>query len=205
MPDGGIGAPTKRREDTRFLTGRGKYTDDFTPQNTSYCAFARSQVANGKINSIDTSAAANMPGVLATFTGDDFVETGGNPAGWAIVSRDGEPMKEPKRPVLAHGKVRHMGDAYAAVIAETLEQALDAVEAIEADIEELDAIVDMASAVANTGSLVHDEIETNTCFDWGWIEDNRAATDEAIKNAPHVTTLELVCLLYTSPSPRDRG
>ena len=192
MPDGGIGAPTKRREDTRFLTGRGKYTDDFTPQNTSYCAFARSQVANGKINSIDTSAAANMPGVLATFTGDDFVETGGNPAGWAIVSRDGEPMKEPKRPVLAHGKVRHMGDAYAAVIAETLEQALDAVEAIEADIEELDAIVDMASAVANTGSLVHDEIETNTCFDWGWIEDNRAATDEAIKNAPHVTTLELV-------------
>lgn len=192
MPDGGIGAPTKRREDTRFLTGRGKYTDDFTPQNTSYCAFARSQVANGKINSVDMSAAAEMPGVLATFTGEDFVNVGGNPAGWAIVSRDGEPMKEPKRPVLAHGKVRHVGDAYAAVVAETLEQALDAVEAIEADIEELDAVIDMASAVANSGSLVHDEIETNTCFDWGWIEDNRAATDEAIKNAPHVTTLELV-------------
>ncbi|AKS46047.1 carbon-monoxide dehydrogenase large subunit [Octadecabacter temperatus] len=192
MPDGGIGAPTKRREDTRFLTGRGKYTDDFTPQNTSYCAFARSQVANGKINSVDMSAAAEMPGVLATFTGEDFVETGGNPAGWAIVSRDGEPMKEPKRPVLAHGKVRHVGDAYAAVVAETLEQALDAVEAIEADIEELDAVTDMASAVANAGSLVHDEIETNTCFDWGWIEDNRAATDDAIKAAPHVTTLELV-------------
>ncbi|SMX39484.1 xanthine dehydrogenase family protein molybdopterin-binding subunit [Octadecabacter ascidiaceicola] len=192
MPDGGIGAPTKRREDTRFLTGRGKYTDDFTPQNTSYCAFARSQVANGKINSVDMSAAAEMPGVLATFTGEDFVEVGGNPAGWAIVSRDGEPMKEPKRPVLAHGKVRHVGDAYAAVVAETLEQALDAVEAIEADIEELDAVIDMASAVAGSGSLVHDEIETNTCFDWGWIEDNRAATDEAIKAAPHVTTLELV-------------
>ena len=60
MPDGGIGAPTKRREDTRFLTGRGKYTDDFTPQNTSYCAFARSQVANGKINGVDMSAAAEM-------------------------------------------------------------------------------------------------------------------------------------------------
>lgn len=192
MPDGGIGSPTKRREDTRFLTGRGKYTDDFTPQNTSYCAFARSQVANGKINSVDMSAAAEMPGVLATFTGEDFVNVGGNPAGWAIVSRDGEPMKEPKRPVLAHSKVRHVGDAYAAVVAETLEQALDAVEAIEADIEELDAVIDMASAVANSGSLVHDEIETNTCFDWGWIEDNRAATDEAIKNAPHVTTLELV-------------
>ncbi|MBU2982848.1 xanthine dehydrogenase family protein molybdopterin-binding subunit [Lentibacter algarum] len=192
MPDGGIGAPTKRREDTRFLTGRGKYTDDITPQNTSYCAFARSQVANGKINSIDTSQATKMPGVLAAFTGEDFVEVGSNPAGWLINSRDGEPMKEPKRPVLAHGKVRHVGDAYAAVVAETLEQAMDAVEAIEADIDELDAVVDMASAVADPGTLVHDEIETNICFDWGWIEDNRAATDEAIKNAPHVTTLELV-------------
>ena len=192
MPDGGIGAPTKRREDTRFLMGRGKYTDDYKPQNTSYCAFARSTVANGKINSVNTDAAAGMPGVLALFTGEDFAEVGGNPAGWAINSRDGEPMKEPKRPVLAHGKVRHVGDAYAAVIAETLEQAMDAVEAIEADIEELDAVIDMASAVANSGNLVHDEIETNVCFDWGWIEDNRAATDEAIKNAPHVTTLELV-------------
>lgn len=189
---GGIGASTKRREDNRFLTGRGRYTDDLTPQNTSYCAFARSNVANGKILKIDTSAAAEMPGVLAIFTGEDFTEVGGNPAGWAIVSRDGTPMKEPKRPVLAHGKVRHVGDAYAAVVAETLEQALDAVEAIEADIEELDAVVNMAQAVANSGTLVHDEVETNVCFDWGWIEDNRAATDEAIKNAPHVTTLELI-------------
>jgi len=189
---GAIGTPTKRREDVRFLTGRGKYTDDFIPQNASYCAFARSTVANGKIKKIDTSKAAKMPGVLAIFTGEDFVDVGGNPAGWAINSRDGTPMKEPKRPVLAHGKVRHVGDAYAAVIAETLEQAMDAVEAIDADIEELDAVINMADAVANSKNLVHDEIETNVCFDWGWIEDNRAATDEAIKNAPHVTTLELV-------------
>ena len=190
--DGGMGFATKRREDVRFLTGRGKYTDDYTPVNTTYCAFARSTVANGTINSIDTSKAAAMPGVVAVFTGEDFVEVGGNPAGWAIVSRDGDPMKEPKRPVLAHGKVRHVGDAYAAVIAETLAEALDAVEAIEADIDELDAVVNMADALANDSVLVHDEIGTNQCFDWGWIEDNRAATDEAIKNAPHVTTLELV-------------
>ena len=190
--DGGMGFATKRREDVRFLTGRGKYTDDYTPVNTTYCAFARSTVANGTINSIDTSEAAAMPGVVAVFTGEDFVEVGGNPAGWAIVSRDGDPMKEPKRPVLAHGKVRHVGDAYAAVIAETLAEALDAVEAIEADIDELDAVVNMADALANDSVLVHDEIGTNQCFDWGWIEDNRAATDEAIKNAPHVTTLELV-------------
>lgn len=192
MPkDGGIGASTTRREDVRFLTGRGKYTDDITLQGQTYAAFARSDVANGKIKSIDTSAAAAMPGVLTIFTGEDFVDVGGNPAGWLINSRDGTPMKEPKRPVLAHGKVRHVGDAYAAVIAETAEQALDAVAAIEADIEELPAVVDMAAAVAG-GALVHDEIETNVCFDWGWIEDNRAATDAAIKAAPHVTTLELI-------------
>ncbi len=192
MPkDHGIGASPKRREDIRFLTGRGKYTDDIALQRQTHAVFARSQVANGRIVSIDTSKAAAMPGVLAVFTGADFADVGGNPAGWLINSRDGEPMKEPKRPVLAHGKVRHVGDAYAAVIAETADQARDAAEAIEAEIEELPAVTDMKAAVAG-GALVHDEIGTNTCFDWGWIEDNRAATDAAISAAPHVFTLELV-------------
>ena len=192
MPkDSGIGASTKRREDIRFLTGLGQYTDDISLTGETHAVFARSEVANGIIKSIDTSAAENMPGVLAVFTGDDFVDVGGNPAGWLINSRDGEPMKEPKRPVLAHGKVRHVGDAYAAVIAETAEQARDAAEAIEIDIDEQPAVVDMKAALEG-GALVHDEIGTNQCFDWGWIEDNRTATDEAIKNAPHVTTLELV-------------
>ena len=189
--DGGIGASTLRREDIRFLTGEGMYTDDIQLQGQTYAVFARSDVANGVIKSIETSVAVAMPGVLAVFTGADFAEVGGNPAGWLINSRDGEPMKEPKRPVLAHGKVRHVGDAYAAVIAETRTQAMDALAAIEADIEELPAVINMAEAVKG-GSLVHDEIETNVCFDWGWIEDNRAATDAAIKAAPHVTTLELV-------------
>ena len=192
MPkDTGIGASTKRREDVRFLTGRGRYSDDIQTQGECAAIFARSTVANGVIKSIDTTAAAAMPGVLAVFTGEDFAEVGGNPAGWLINSRDGEPMKEPKRPVLAHGKVRHVGDAYAAVIAETVEQARDAVEALEVEIEELPAIVNMKDALSGT-NYVHDEIGTNQCFDWGWIEDNRAATDEAIKNAHHVTTLELV-------------
>ncbi|MEL6642186.1 MAG: xanthine dehydrogenase family protein molybdopterin-binding subunit [Pseudomonadota bacterium] len=188
---GVIGASDKRREDVRFLTGRGQYTDDIQIAGQVYACFARSDVAHGKIVSIDTAAAKAMPGVLEVFTGEDFAEVGGNPAGWLINSRDGEPMKEPKRPVLAHGKVRHVGDAYAAVIAETPEQAKDAVEALNAEITPLPAVVDMKAAL-DGGSLVHDEIETNQCFDWGWIEDNRAATDEAIKNAHHVTTLELV-------------
>ncbi len=193
MPkDQGIGASSKRREDVRYLTGRGKYTDDITLQGQTYAVFVRSEVAHGIIKSIDTSAAAAMPGVLAIFTGDDFTETGGNPAGWAINNRDGTPMKEPKRPVLAHGKVRHVGDAYAAVVAETRAEAQAAAEAIEADIEELPAIISMADALANSDNRVHDEIDDNCCFDWGWIEDNREAVDAAIKAAPHVTTLELV-------------
>lgn len=193
MPkDNGIGASPKRREDVRFLTGKGRYTDDIKLQNQCFAVFLRSQVAHGIINSIDTSAAEEMPGVLAVFTGADFTEVGGNPAGWLINSRDGTPMKEPKRPVLSHGKVRHVGDAYAAVVAETREQAVSAAEAIDADIEELEAITDMAAALANSDLRVHDEIDDNQCFDWGWIEDNREATDQAIKNADHVTTLELI-------------
>jgi aerobic carbon-monoxide dehydrogenase large subunit len=193
MPkDHGIGASSKRREDVRFLTGRGNYTDDHALHHQTYAVFVRSQVAHGRIRSVDMSAAAAMPGVLAVFTGEDFKDVGGNPAGWLINSRDGTPMREPKRPVLAHGKVRHVGDAYAAVVAETYSQARDAAEAVVADIEELPAIVDMAAAVADAGNRVHDDIPDNVCFDWGWIEDNRAKVDAAIKAAPHVTVLNLV-------------
>ncbi|MBB5515509.1 carbon-monoxide dehydrogenase large subunit [Rubricella aquisinus] len=195
MPkDSGIGASSKRREDVRFLTGNGNYTDDHSMQGEAHAVMVRSNVAHGKILSIDTSAVENMPGVLAVFTGEDFVEVGGNPAGWLIHSRDGEPMREPKRPVLAHGKVRHVGDAYAAIIAETVQQGRDAAEALAAatEIEELPAVVNMAAAVANADNRVHDEIPDNLCFDWGWIEDNRDAVDQALKDAPHVTTLELV-------------
>ena len=190
--DGGIGASTKRREDVKFLTGKGRYTADISLRGQAYACFVRSQVAHGKINSINTKAAQAMPGVLKIMTGEDFANVGGNPAGWLVQSRGGETMKEPKRPVLAHGKVRHVGDAYAVVVAETLEQARDAAEAIEADITELPAIIDMRDAVANPKNRVHDEFDNNVVFDWGWIEDNRAAVDEAFKKAPHVTTLELV-------------
>ena len=195
MPkDHGIGASVKRREDVRFLTGTGVYTDDLAMHGQTYAVFVRSNLAHGRIVKVGVEAASGMPGVLATFTGADFVAVGGNPAGWLINSRDGTPMREPKRPVLAHGKVRHVGDAYAAVIAETYNQAKDAAQAI-ADasvIEELPAVINMAAALANPDNRVHDEIPDNQCFDWGWIEDNRASVDAAIKAAPHVTTLELV-------------
>ncbi|MCR8726284.1 xanthine dehydrogenase family protein molybdopterin-binding subunit [Frigidibacter sp. ROC022] len=192
MPDGGIGAPTKRREDLRFLTGKGRYTDDINLRGQSYCVFVRSQVAHGRIVSIDTSKAAAMPGVIQVFTGDDFAEVGSIPCGWQIHDRKGEPMLEPAHPVLARGKVRYVGDAYAAVVAETEAQARDAAEAVEAEIEELPAVIDMVKAVSDKSNLVHDEIGSNLCYDWGFVEENREATAKAIDEAYHVTTLELV-------------
>ena len=193
MPkDHGIGASPKRREDVRFLTGTGNYTDDYNVHGQAYVHFLRSDVAHGKINGIDTAAAAAMPGVVRIFTGTDFEGVGGLPCGWQITDKHGGPMKEPAHPVLAQGKVRHVGDPIAAIVADTLEQARDAAEAIELDIEELPAAVNMKAALEDGAPRVHDDLSDNLCYDWGFVEENKAAVDEAIANAHHVTTLELV-------------
>ena len=127
MPmDGGIGASTKRREDLRFLTGNGRYTDDINLRGQLYAYFLRSQVAHGRINGIDSAQAAAMPGVVRIFTGKDFEGVGGLPCGWQVTDKHGQPMQEPAHPVLAQGKVRHVGDPIAVVVAETAEQARDA-------------------------------------------------------------------------------
>ncbi|MCY3879344.1 MAG: xanthine dehydrogenase family protein molybdopterin-binding subunit [Rhodobacteraceae bacterium] len=191
MPkDFGIGASTKRREDARFLTGNGQYTDDINIHGQAYAHFLRSQVAHGKISAVNVEAAAAMPGVIRIFTGADFEGVGGLPCGWQVTDRHGEPMKEPGHPVLAQGKVRHVGDPIAAVVAESAAEARDAAEAIEVEIEELPAVIDMKAAVEG-GPLVHDDIGSNLCYDWGFIEDNRDEVDAAIRDAHHVTTLEL--------------
>jgi len=192
MPkDTGIGASVKRREDVRFLSGKGRYTDDINVPGQAYCYILRSSVAHGKINSVNTTAAAGMPGVVSILTGADFVEVGGLPCGWQLHSIDGSPMHEPKHPVLADGKVRHVGDPIAAVIAESYAEARDAAEAIDVDISELPAVVDAKSA-ATSGTKVHDDIPSNVCFDWGFVQENKEAVDAAIASAHHVTTLELV-------------
>ncbi len=192
MPaDGGIGASTRRREDVRFLTGKGQYTDDINIRGQAHVHFLRSDIAHGRINNIDISDAENMPGVIRIFTSRDFEGVGGVPCGWQVTDRFGQPMQEPKHPVLAEGKVRHVGEPIAAVVAETREQARDAAEAIIVDIEELPAVIDMKAALADGATKVHDDLTSNLCFDWGFVEENREAVDEAIKNAHHVTTLEL--------------
>jgi carbon-monoxide dehydrogenase large subunit len=193
MPkDGGIGAASKRREDVRFLTGTGNYTDDINIRGQAYVHFLRSDVAHGRIEKLDTAQAAAMPGVVRIFTGADFEGVGGLPCGWQLTDKHGAPMQEPGHPVLAQGKVRHVGDPIAAVVADTPEQARDAAEAIVYDIAELPAVVDMKAALDPGAPKVHDELESNLCYDWGFVEENKPAVDAAFEKAAHVTTLELV-------------
>ncbi len=193
MPkDGGIGASSKRREDIRFLTGEGNYTDDINLRGQAYVFFLRSDIAHGTLNSVDTSAAEGMPGVVKIFTGADFEAVGSIPCGWQVTDKHGEVMQEPRHPVLAHGKVRHVGEPIAAVVAESLAQARDAAEAIVVDITDLPAVIDMKEAVKEGAPKVHDDLTSNLCYDWGFVEENKGAVDKAFEEAAHVTTLELV-------------
>ncbi|WP_176250096.1 xanthine dehydrogenase family protein molybdopterin-binding subunit [Sulfitobacter sp. HGT1] len=193
MPkDGGIGASSKRREDIRFLTGEGNYTDDINLHGQAYVFFLRSDIAHGILNSVDTSAAETMPGVVKIFTGADFEAVGSIPCGWQITDKHGEVMQEPRHPVLAHGKVRHVGEPIAAVVAESLAEARDAAEAIVLDITDLPAVINMKEAVKEGATKVHDDLTSNLCYDWGFVEENKGAVDKAFEEAHHVTTLELV-------------
>ncbi|MFK7834843.1 MAG: xanthine dehydrogenase family protein molybdopterin-binding subunit [Sulfitobacter sp.] len=193
MPkDGGIGASSKRREDIRFLTGTGNYTDDMNLRGQSHVVFLRSDMAHGKINGINSAAAAAMPGVLRIFTAADFESAGGIPCGWEVTDKHGQPMQEPKHPILAEGKVRHVGDPIAAVVAETEEQARDAAEAIELHIEELPAVIDMKAALEEGSTKVHDDLTSNLCYDWGFVEENKEAVEQAFKDAAHVTSVDLI-------------
>ncbi|MBH67934.1 MAG: carbon monoxide dehydrogenase [Rhodospirillaceae bacterium] len=192
MPDGatnsGIGASVKRLEDFRFLTGQGHYTDDINRPDQSYAYMLRSPHAHAKIIAIDTSNAESAAGVIAVFTGEDM-QVGGLPCGWQIHSEDGEPMHEPPHPVLAQGKVRHVGDQVAVVIADTLANAKSAANRIKVDYEILPAVMDMKAAEAG-GPLVHDDIATNKCYDWGL--GDKEAVDAALSAAAHVTEIDIV-------------
>src|SRR5215831_8607936 len=132
---GVIGTPVRRREDYRFLTGQGTYTDDINRPGQLYAYILRSPHASARLSRIDTSAAASAPGVVAVYTGQDMAEDGigSLPCGWLIHSKDGSPMKEPPHPVLAVDRVRHVGDPVAVVIAESLGQARDAAESVAVD------------------------------------------------------------------------
>jgi carbon-monoxide dehydrogenase large subunit len=187
-----IGASVKRKEDYRFLTGGGQYTDDVAPEHTTYAVFVRSPHAHAKLRKVNTAKAAKAPGVVAVYTGDDVAKAGinGLPCGWLITDLNGQPMKEPPYPVLAQGKVRHVGDRVAVVIAETYNQAKDAAELVEVDYEVLASVTDAAAARKKGAPALHDIAPDNTCYVWGL--GDKAKVDEAFKAAAHVTRLEFV-------------
>lgn len=188
----GIGASVRRREDQRFLTGRGNYTDDFKRLNMTHAVHVRSPYAHARILGIDFTDAAAMPGVVAVLTGADMEadKVGSLPCGWQIHSKDGSPMKEPPHYPLARDRVRYVGDAVAVVIAETREQARDAAEMVVVDYEELPAVGSSTRAVAGGAPLVHDDAPDNVCYDWHL--GDKAATDAAFANAAHVAKIDLV-------------
>jgi len=183
-----IGESVRRKEDARYLTGAGQYTDDIQLANQRYAVFVRSPHAHAKINAIDVKRAQAMPGVRKVFTGADIEgKMGGLPCGWLITSTDGTPMKEPPHPVLAQGKVRYVGDHVAMVVADTLAQARDAAEAVEVDYDVLPAVVDVRDAAK--GTALHDAAPGNHCYKWA-IGD-KAQVDAVFAKAAHVTKLDL--------------
>ncbi|MBN9029263.1 MAG: xanthine dehydrogenase family protein molybdopterin-binding subunit [Rhizobiales bacterium] len=188
----GIGARVARKEDKRFLTGKGRYTDDMVVPGMKYAFFIRSPHAYAKLISIDANAALEMPGVIAVLDGKQLQADGiGNLiCGWMIHSKDGSPMNMgPWRP-LAVDTVRYVGDAVAVVIADTLGEARDAAEAVAVEYETLDAVTEAVDALKPGAPQVHDNAPGNLIFDWA-LGNPEAEVDAAISASAHVTEIEI--------------
>src|SRR5215470_17306323 len=189
---GYIGAPLRRREDVRFVQGRGRYVDDIALPGTAWCAFVRSPHAHARIRSISTAAAAARPGVLLTLTADDWEKAGHGEL--TVVHPmpfgDGRPMNAAPRPAFARGKVHHVGDIVAAVVAESRLAGEDAAEAVEVDYDPLPAVTDLRVAAAADAPLVHERLGSNLVFE---IERGSAsATEAAMAAAAKVVELTLM-------------
>ncbi len=186
----GIGQSVRRKEDPKFLTGRGRYVSDMVLARQSYAVFVYSPHAHADIKSIDTSEAESAPGVIAVLTGADYAGDGMGPTG-GVMPEDmgGPPGHRTMHMPLAVDRVRFVGERVAVVIAETEAQARDASDLIIIDYAELPAVVMAADAVKDGAALVHDEAENNVSFTLRL--GNGDATDAAIKGAHHVTRIKL--------------
>jgi len=192
MTENGIGASVRRKEDYRFITGKGLYVDDINRPNQLYAIIVRSPHAHATINSVATDKAKAAPGVVAVFTGADMAAAGvgGLPCGWGITSSDGTPMVEPGHPPLAVDVVHHVGDQVAVVLAETKAAARDAAELVEVDYEDLPAVASLGAAAVEGAPLVWDDAPGNICFDWE-IGD-ASATDAAFAKAAQFASIDIV-------------
>ncbi|KPL52816.1 carbon monoxide dehydrogenase [Prosthecomicrobium hirschii] len=187
----GIGQRVVRKEDKRFITGKGKYTDDVKLVGMTHAHFVRSPHAHAKVVSIDSAAALAMPGVIAVLTGAELVadRIGNLICGWMVHSKDGSPMKMGAYPAMAPETVRYVGQAVAVVIAETKNQARDAAEAVTVEYEELPAATTVAAALASDAPQLHPEAPGNRVYEWS-IGD-KAATETAFSGAAHVVSMDI--------------
>lgn len=199
-----VGQPVRRLEDTRFLTGQGRYTDDIQLEGQAYSYVVRSPYAHAEIRGIDTAEASQSPGVLAVYTAEDLEADGIGDIRCLtpMPPKDGTEHIMPTHPVLARSRVRHVGDPVAFVVAETYAQAKDAGELVEVDYEDLPAVVDTAAALSEDAPAVWDDAPGNLSLHWELGDE--AATEAAFAKAAHVVEMELVNnrLVVNSMEPR---
>ncbi len=181
-----------RTEDAALVTGQGRFTDDIRKDGETYAAFLRADIAHGEINSINRDAAAQMPGVLAVVTGKDLAAEGigAFPPLVLLPGRDGEPMFGPAMPVLAVDRVRHVGEPLAVAVAVSEAAALDAVEAMTAEITELPAAPTVAAALKPGATQIWPEAPDNISLDWVYGDED--AVSAAFDAAAHVSTVRLM-------------
>jgi carbon-monoxide dehydrogenase large subunit len=198
----GIGQPLPRKEDDRLLRGQGRYTDDISLPGQTYAYILRSNVAHGRIRSIDTAAAKAMPGVLGIFTGEDLKSYGTLQSALPFKSRDGSDMKKPGRAALPTDKVRFVGDPIACVVAQTLLQAKDAAEAIVADIEPLPVVTKPEQAVAAGAPILFDDAPGNLALDFHYGDADKVEAAFAAAAHKIKLTLENTRMIVNAIEPR---
>ena len=186
-----IGQPVPRSEDPVLLRGAGHYSDDVSLPRQAYAVMVRSQHAHGTIRHIETGTARAMPGVLAVYTAPDLAAGGVGPLEprQVMKNRDGTPMLTPTRHALATDKVRYVGEAVAAIIAETVAAAKDAAETVTVDIEPLSAVTAPGLAAAPGAPQLYDDVPGNVGLDFHYGDSDKVAA--AFAGAAHVTRLEL--------------
>jgi carbon-monoxide dehydrogenase large subunit len=187
----GVGQPVVRKEDDTLVRGKGRYTDDLNLPGQAYAVIVRSTHPHGVLKKVDIAEAKKLPGVLGIWTGEDMVAAGyGNfVSRMPLKSKDGSPLLQSNKPILAIGKVRFVGDPIAVVVAETLAQAKDAAEAVEIDIDPLPAVTRAADAIKPGAPQLYESVPNNMVLDYHY--GDTAKVDEAFAQAAHVTKLDL--------------
>jgi carbon-monoxide dehydrogenase large subunit len=188
---GAIGTSLRRKEDPRFITGTGTYLDDVQLANVAHAAILRSPYAHARIRSIDTAAAAAMPGILAVYTGQDLADLPALPCAWPAGGASGPYTNNLNTPrLLALEDVKWAGEGVAMIVAETPERAQDALDLIDVDYEPLEVVVDAEQATQPGAPQLHENAPNNVAFEW-WAGD-KEGTAEAITDAEVVVRQRLI-------------